>query len=188
MFVELKKLNFRIFAKNGAKMYDLLETNRARIAPWFWWATKSITPNKIRFYIFMTLYIADTKRKSIAHKINKSKTYDEQFYIYNDGAMAGMIGIDNIDTQNQKNAEIWYLTFHGNPFCMVDSAIRLIENYSIDMGLESLYAKIQSENKASIQCALRNGFVHTDTNKCAQISKHNLHLADMFTYTKRFVR
>ena len=136
----------------------------------------------------MTLYIADTKRKSIAHKINQSKQYDEQFYICNDGAMAGMIGIDNIDTQNQKNAEIWYLTFRGNPFCMVDSAIRLIENYSIDMGLESLYAKIQSENRASIQCVLRNGFIHTNTNKCARISKHNLRLADMFTYTKQLVR
>ena len=136
----------------------------------------------------MTLYIADTKRKSIAHKINQSKQYDEQFYIYNDGAMAGMIGIDNIDTQNQKNAEIWYLTFHGNPFCMVDSAISLIENYSIDMGLESLYAKIQSENNASIRCVHRNGFVHTGTNKHVQISKHNLRLADMFTYTKQLVR
>ena len=188
MSVELKKLNFRIFAKNGAKMYDLLDTNRARLAPWFWWATKSITPNKIRFYIFMTLYIADTKRKSIAHKINQSKQYDEQFYIYNDGAMAGMIGIDNIDTQNQKNAEIWCLTFHGNPFGMVDSAIRLIENYSIDMGLESLYAKIQSENNASIRCVHRNGFVHTDTNKHVQISKHNLHFADMFIYTKTLSR
>ena len=71
MSVELKKLNFRIFAKNRAQMYDLLDTNRARLAPWFWWATKSITPNKIRFYIFMILYIADTKRKSIAHKINQ---------------------------------------------------------------------------------------------------------------------
>ena len=188
MSVELKKLNFRIFAKNRAQMYDLLDTNRARIAPWFWWATKSITPNKIRFYIFMTLYIADTKRKSIAHKINQSKQYDEQFYICNDGAMAGMIGIDNIDTQNQKNAEIWYLTFRGNPFCMVDSAIGLIENYSINIGLNSLYAKIQSENRASIQCVLRNGFIHTNTNKCARISKHNLRLADMFTYTKQLVR
>ena len=91
MSVELQKLGFRKFIANAGKMYSLLESNRARLAPWFWWADKSVTPTKFRFYIFLTSYLTLTKRKKFVHMLNRNKLYDEQFFIYNDnGDLAGV--------------------------------------------------------------------------------------------------
>ena len=186
MSIELKNLNVRIFVKNAAKMYDLLDINRARLFPWFWWANEKVTPNKLRFFLFMTAYIADTKRKKIAHKLSPEKLYDEQFFIFNEnGNIGGMVGLDNIDTQNKKDAEIWCLTFRGNPFGIADSAIQWVEEYSINTGLNSLYAKIQSTNDKSIKLIERNNYEIQYFQKCVPVSKRNLELADMYTYVKQ---
>ena len=189
MPVQLKKLNFKTFAKSGGEMYALLQDNRTRLSPWFWWADEKVTPTKFRFYVFMTLYLTDTKRKKIAHKFNSSKQYDEQFFIYNEsGKMGGMCGLDNIDIKNTKDAELWYLTFKNNKFGMADMALSWIEDYSIGMGLKSLYAKIQSTNDKSIKLAERNNYTLSDTQKNVPISKHNPNIADMYTYTKILTR
>ena len=189
MPVQLKKLNFRTFAKSGGEMYTLLENNRTRLSPWFWWADEKVTPTKLRFYVFMTLYLTDTKRKKIAYKFNSSKQYDEQFFIYNEsGKIGGMCGLDNIDIKNTKDAELWYLTFQGNKFGMADMAVSWVEDYSIDMGLNSLYAKVQSTNEKSVNLMERNNYVLTDIQKNVRISKHNPNLADMFTYKKQLSR
>lgn len=188
MSVELKKLNFRRFAKNGAEMYGLLESNRTRLSPWFWWADKSVTPNKIRFYLFMALYITDTKRKKIVHKIKSAKSYDEQFFIYNDGKIAGMCGLDNIDVKNKQDAEVWYLTFRGNPFGTADLAIKWIENYCINSGLNSMYAKIQSTNEKSLRLVDRNDYTIESVAQDVQISKRNTNHADIITYKKQLTR
>ena len=189
MPVQLKKLNFRTFVKDGDKMYTLLQNNRARLSPWFWWADKKVTPTKFRFYVFMTLYLTDTKRKKIAHKLNPEKLYDEQFFIYNEsGKMGGMCGLDNIDIKNAKDAELWYLTFHGNKFGMADMAVSWVEDYSVKMGLNSLYVKIQSTNEKSVNLVERNNYVLVDTQKNVPISRRNPNLADMYTYTKMLIR
>lgn len=189
MTADLKKLNFRTFAKSSAKMYDLLDTNRIRLAPWFWWADKKITPNKFRFYIFMILYIVDTKRKKIAHKLNHDKLYDEQFFIYYGiDNICGMCGLDNIDRQNEKNAELWYLTFQGTPFGTADTAIQWVEQYSMNLGLDSLYAKIQSTNDKSIKLLERNSYTIKNIQNNVQISKRNSGFADMYTYEKQLSR
>ena len=140
MAVKLKKLNFCTVVKNGAEMCDLVMSNRARLSPYFWWTDEKLTPNKLALFMFVILYLMDTKRKKIAHKLNLQKLYDEQFVIYNEkGGVAGLCGLDNIDTMGQKNAELWALTFSGNPFGMVDSAIEWVEKYSASIKLDSLY-------------------------------------------------
>ena len=189
MKVDLKKLNFRTFAKSSAKMYDLLDTNRTRLAPWFWWADKKITPNKFRFYIFMILYIVDTKRKKIAHKLNHNKVYDEQFFIYYGiDNICGMCGLDNIDKQNKENEELWYLTFQVTTFGTSDTAFQWVEQYSMNLGLNSLYAKIQSTNYKSIKLLERNSYTIRNIQNNVQISKRNSGFADMYTYEKQLSR
>ncbi len=189
MPVQLKKLNFKTFVKSGSEMYTLLQNNRTRLSPWFWWADEKVTPTKFRFYVFMTLYLADTKRKKMVHKLNPEKMYDEQFFIYNEsGQIGGMCGLDNINIKQNKNAELWYFTFKDNKFGMADMALSWIEDYSIDVGLNSLYAKVQSTNDKSIKLAERNNYTLSDTQKNVPISKRNPNIADMYTYTKILTR
>ena len=188
MSIELKKLNFCRFVKNGTEMYDLLESNRARLSPWFWWAGRDVTPTKMRFYIFMTLYIADTKRKKIAHKLKPAKPYDEQFFVYNEsGKIGGMVGLDNIDTKRNKNAEVWELAFKGNNETLV--SIKLLEDYCIDtLDLKSIYGKVQSTNRASRYFWEKYGYDTKTLEQNVRISKRNPNIADIYTYTKRLGR
>ena len=188
MSIELKQLNFRRFVKNGAEMYDLLESNRDRLAPWFWWAGRDVTPNKMRFYIFMTLYIAETKRKKIVHKLNPSKSYDEQFFVYNEsGKIGGMVGLDNIDTKINKNAEVWGLAFKGNNETI--TSIKLLEDYCINkLDLKSIYGKVQSQNRASRYFWEKYGYDEKTLEQNVRISKRNPKIADIYTYTKYLVR
>ena len=184
MSIELKKLNFREFAKNRTEMYELLDANRARLSPWFWWAGRDVTPTKMRFYIFMTLYIADTKRKQIVHKLNPVKLYNEQFFVYNEsGKIGGMVGLDNIDTQTNKNAEIWGLAFKGNKETLV--AINLLEDYCINtLDLKSIYGKVQATNRASRYFWEKYGYDTKTQEHNIRVSKRNPNIADIYTYTK----
>lgn len=190
MSIELKQLNFRRFVKNGAEMYDLLESNRDRLAPWFWWAGRDVTPTKKRFYIFMTLYIVETKRKKIVHKLNPSKSYDEQFVVYNEsGKIGGMVGLDNIDTKINKNAEVWRLFFRGASPVGTESATTILEDYCINkLKLNSIYARVQSTNRACNMFWRRYGYDEKTLEQNVRISKRNPKIADIYTYTKYLVR
>lgn len=187
MSITLEKLNFRTFAKNVGEMYDLLDLNRARLAPWFWWADEKVTPNKFRFYVFMTLYISDTKRKKIAHKLNPNKLYDEQFFVYNEeGKIGGMCGLDNIDIQN-KDAENWGLAFKVHTQTM--EAVRILDDYCVNvLHLESVYGRVQSTNRASRYFWERYGYDTKTIEKNVRISKRNPNLADIYTYRKKLTR
>lgn len=187
MPLELKQLNFTTFAKSGAEMYSLLEQNRARLAPWFWWASEKITPTKFRFYAFMGLYLTDTKRKQILHTLNPSKTYDEQFVIYTDGGkIAGMCGLDNIDTQN-KNAEMWGLAFKGQTQTI--ESVKILEDYCINtLNLNSIYGKVQSMNRACRLFWEKYGYDNKTVEQNVKVSKHNPNIADIYTYTKILTR
>ncbi|MFQ6760388.1 MAG: hypothetical protein ACLRFM_03265 [Alphaproteobacteria bacterium] len=185
MAVKLKKLNFCTVVKNGAEMCDLVESNRTRLSPYFWWTDEKLTPNKLALFMFVILYLMDTKRKKIAHKLNPQKLYDEQFVIYNEkGGVAGLCGLDNIDTMGQKNAELWALTFSGNPFGMVDSAIRWVEKYSASIKLDSLYAHVQLNNDKSKVCLKRNNYVTNKETKEVMVSKIPYRTAPVQVFTK----
>lgn len=188
MSIRLKKLNFSSFIESRTQMFDLLDTNRTRLAPYFWWATQKMTGSKFRFYVFMSLYTMTTKYKEFAHKLNPVKTYDEQFFVYNEqGKIGGMCGLDNIDTQNAKNAEIWGLAFKGNSQTI--ESVKILEDYCINnLGLNSIYGKVQSSNRASRYFWEKYGYDDVKIDKDVQVSKHNPTITDMYTYTKFLCR
>lgn len=189
MAVELKKLNLGTVIKSGTEMCDLVISNRARLSPYFWWTNEKLTPNKLALFMFVILYLMDTKRKKIAHKLNPQKLYDEQFVIYNDqGNVAGLCGLDNIDTTTQKNAELWALTFKGNPFGTADSAIQWVEKYSAHIKLDSLYAHVQLSNDKSKECLKRNNYTAQEGTKDVMVSKIPFKIAPVQVFTKTLIR
>ncbi len=136
--------------------------------------------------MFVILYLLDTKRKKIFHKLNPQKLYDEQFVIYNDdGGVAGLCGLDNIDTATQKNAELWALIFRGNPFGTVDSAIQWIEKYSANIKLDSLYAHVQLSNDKSKECLTRNNYTVQEETKDVMVSKIPFKIAPVQVFGSR---
>ena len=95
-----------------------------------------------------------------------------------------MCGLDNIDTTTQKNAELWALTFKGNPFGTADSAIRWVEKYSASIKLDSLYAHVQLSNDKSKECLKRNNYTIQDGTKEVMVSKIPYRTAPVQVFTK----
>ena len=89
MNIQLKEMNFFNVVPMIDDFYNVLSTNRARLEPWFWWASSKVTPNKFKYALFMLLYLANTKRRKIAHKFDHKQIYDEQFIINVDGEFGG---------------------------------------------------------------------------------------------------
>ena len=183
MSVELAKLNFRTFVKHGGEMYRLLDSNRDILRPWFWWAGKR-TSTKLRFYIVMLLFLADDKRKKIAHKIDATRLYDEQFIVYNNnGQIGGMCGLDDIDITERKNAEIWGLAFKGNKETI--ESVKILENYCVEtLGLTSIYGKVQSTNIPSRFFWGRYGYDNKTVQRNVRVFDSTPKLIDIYTYTK----
>ena len=185
----LSKLTFINMLSRLDDTYSILINNRSRLAPWFWWANDKITPNKFRFGLFLSLYLLDTKRKEISHKFNKSKLYDEQFFVLNDNNICGMIGLDNID-ETQKKAEVWGFvakerTVHGT----ADLSIKLLENYCLqNKGLKSLYAKTNTKNKSIAMAAQRNHYELKKIEYGVPTSPGNPKIADIMTWEKQLIR
>jgi RimJ/RimL family protein N-acetyltransferase len=188
MTVSIEKMNFRTFAKNSGSMYALLDANRDRLSPWFWWADKKVTPNKFRFALFVVLYIATTTGRKIAHKFDPKKLYDEPFYVYDeDGKIGGMMGLENIDVVKNKDAEMWGFAFKGYNQTM--ESVKILEDYCINtLHLNSIYGRVQSDNKASRYFWARYGYDSKTIEKDVPVSEHNPKIVDLYTYVKFFVR
>ena len=135
----------------------------------------------------MVLYLVDTKRRQIVHKITPIKQYDEQFFVYDEnGKIGGMVGLDNIDTNN-KNAEIWGLAFKGQTQTI--ESVKLLEDYCINtLNLNSIYGKVQSSNRACRLFWEKCGYDTKTVENNVQVSKHNPNIADIYTYTKMLIR
>lgn len=184
MQIRLEKLTFKTFTKNINEMFDLLDTNRDRLSPWFWWANKKTTPNKYKFALFMALYLMGNKNREIIHNINPNNLYDEQFFVFNEyDQIGGMLGLDNIDTQNKKNAEIWGLAFKGNTQTI--EATKILEDYCINtLNLKSIYGKVQSGNRASRLFWEKYGYDYKIIEDRVKVSRNNPLITTMYTYTK----
>lgn len=189
MTVQLTKMSFSTIMPKIDEFYNVLSENRARLEPWFWWASNKVTPNKSRFALFIFMYLMDTKRKEILHKLNNKKLYDEQFMIYQDGVLRGMIGLDNIDNV-KNNAELWGFISNGNKSSLiVDESVKMLEDYCItDKHLTSLYAKTQLTNKPVAIAGVRNNYKKVKIEKGVRISARNSGIADMVTWEKQLVK
>ena len=189
MNIQLKKMKFSTVVPMIDDFYNVLSANRARLEPWFWWASEKVTPNKCRYALFMLLYILDTKRKELAHKLNHTKKYDEQFIINVDNEFAGIIGMDNIDDMTKK-AELWgWLSRGQQAFVVADKSLKILEDYCInEKHLESLYAKTQTSNRAVRIAARRNGFTLKSVAYGVPVSKRNPKITGIMTWEKQLVK
>jgi len=186
--VVLKRLNLITGLQTMQSAFDVINTERDRLSPWFWWMSKEVTPTKGRFLLFMMLYLADTKRKEMAYKFNPIQLYDEQFMIMVDEKFCGMIGFDNINNIT-KDAEIWYFISQKNENTGVASqSLQYITNYALAHDINRLYAKINTENERSINFVQRNNFALQKIEYGIPISKRNPKIADVMTWEKFLVK
>ncbi len=186
--IELKPLNFKTLFRQSYDFYQLLEHNRNRLAPYFWWASAQVTSSFPKTFLFITGYILDTYRKRILHKIN-SAPYDEQFIIMSDNNVSGMIGLDNICT-SAHDAEVWCFVSHEQEGRSVaTSALQKLEEYSVNtLGLDSLYASIVHTNSKSKRILARNNYCITDIKHNVPISRRNPTLTDLIYYRKSITK
>ena len=189
MEINIKKFNLRNSLPIMGEAFCLINSNRKRLEPWFWWTGAKVTPTKTKSIIFMLLYLLDTKRKEFAHKFNSEKLYDEQFLIFVDDKFGGMIGLDNIDIK-KRDAEVWYFVSSDNEgYGIATESIKYISDYSLKHNkLNSIYAKINTQNNRSINLVKKNGFVLDRIEYGVPTSRRIPKIADIMTWTKQLVR
>ncbi|MDR2412699.1 MAG: GNAT family N-acetyltransferase [Rickettsiales bacterium] len=183
--IELKKMGFRTALPKVRELYDIINNNRARLSPWFWWMGEKTTPNLRKTIVFVTLYILDTKRKKLMNILDNKKPYDEQFFAMMDNKIVGMIGLDNIDN-TKKDSEFWYLVTKENEGRGIASTmINVLEKYSIDAkGLSSLYAKTADGNIRSENLLKRNNYEIEKVEYSVPTSKRNPKITNLTTWVK----
>jgi RimJ/RimL family protein N-acetyltransferase len=183
--IKLKKFGFRTAVSNSAEFYKVLTDNRDRLSPWFWWTDSKVTPNFPKTVLFMMLYTLDTKRKKIMHRFSKNKTYDEQFLIFNENKLAGMTGLDNIDT-TRRNAELWYfVTGENEGKGTMSASLKVIEEYAFyNKNLDSVYVKTAAGNTRSEALLERNNYQISVIERNVPTSPRNPKITDLTTWSK----
>ncbi len=140
-------------------IYSMINSNRDRLEPWFWWTNNIFTGTMVQSILFILFYITSTKWKKLKHSISASNQYDEQFLIYFNNELSGLMGLDNIDTEKQ-DAEIWYLiskNIEGRG--IASNSLKTLEKYSYNIkNLKSLYAKTASGNIKSEKILKLNNY------------------------------
>ncbi len=165
--------------------YSKLNNNRDRLEPWFWWAEKKVTPNFPKAAVFMIGYILETKWNKLKYKLSQSKTYDEQFLIFNNKKVSGMIGLDNINNI-KKNAELWYFLLQETEGQgTMTASLKLVEDYAFKTkDMESLYAKTAAGNNRSENFLDRNNYKIDKVEYGAPTSPRNPKITDLTTWIK----
>lgn len=189
MKTEIKKFNLKNSLPIMGDAFDVINTNRPRLEPWFWWASADVTSSKAKSIIFMLLYLLDTKHKEIIHKFKSEYEYDEQFLILVDGKFGGMMGLDNINMA-KRDAEVWcFVSSENEGHGIASESVQYLENYSLNENkLNSLYAKVNTENVKSRNLFERNNYVCTDIQHKIRTSKRNPKIADIMTWTKELIK
>lgn len=185
MDIKLKKFSFRTMLPNARDFYNRLEVNRDRLAPWFWWTRKEVTPNFQKMLWFMCMLVLDTKRKKLAHNLTNRGFYNEQFLIYTDGKVAGMVGLDDID-DTMRQAELWYFaTIENESRGVIRASVKILEDYAFGAKkLNSIYAKVVENNLESSNFLHSAGYKITKTEYNVPTSKKNPDITNLTTWTK----
>ena len=139
-------MNFSALVRYCRDFYHVLDANRDRLVPYFFWAGRQVTPDFMTTFAFVTLYILDTKYKYMLYKV-RNKEYDKPFIILNDNKVTGMIGLDKINPQ-KNNAEVWYwVSSQDEGKGVATNALKQVENYSINIVLlrKSLLERLVNE-------------------------------------------
>lgn len=188
MSIKLQKLSFTTIVRYAHDFYHVLDTNRERLTPYFFWTPRHITPNFTQSLAFMFLNLFQAKIKYIEHKIYAT-TYPEQFVILNQNKVAGMIGLDKIDPFLH-DAEVWYWVSHPNEgHGVATNALKQIEEHSsATLNLNSLYACVVRDNERSKKMLEHNQYEITDIKYNVPISERNHRIVDMLYYRKKLER
>lgn len=188
MKIELKKLDFSLLWRHSHDFYRVLDANRTRLQSYFFWANKKVTPNFSKTILFMIAYVVDTYYKNIKRKIANS-AHDAPFVIMRDNSVAGMIGLDNINT-NTHDAEVWYwLSAENEGIGIASQSIKKIEEYSLNqLKLQSLYASVVHTNEKSKAMLNRNNYVVEDIKYNVPISDRNPTITNLITFRKYITR
>jgi RimJ/RimL family protein N-acetyltransferase len=132
-------------------MFDLVNAERDRLEPYFYWMRmkimgKKLTESKLGAALFATYY-------TISSKLKKHKTW----VAYKDGKFAGMIGFEDL---SKSDASIW-------EFCTKDmegkgfttQIFKLIEDYLFNTkNLQEIFVAIEPDNKRSLTLAKKCGY------------------------------
>jgi RimJ/RimL family protein N-acetyltransferase len=183
--ISLKKMGFRTMLPNARAIYQMLEDNRDRLSPWFWWKSENVTPNFTKTVLFATAYVLDTKITKLKYNIKKSKTYDEQFLVFNNGKLAGMVGLDAID-YTRKDAEMWYFVTRENEGkSIANASLKILMDYALGhKNLNSLYAKTAKGNVGSENIMKRNNFRIAKIEFNVPTSRRNPRITDLTTWER----
>ncbi len=183
--VELQKFGLRTALPKISQMYNLVDDNRARLAPWFFWANKQMTGAPQVAFLFFLFFLMKTKYKKLLNVFDNSSKYYETFFIMVDNEIGGLAGLEDIDEKN-KTAEGWGLLFRKYEGRGVSTdAMKLFEEYSIDSkNLTSLYAKTSAGNKLSELMLKRNGYEIKSIEYGVPVSRHNPKITDLTTWIK----
>ena len=150
MSVELEEFSLRNFIPQFRECNFAVRENRARLAPWFWWA-RANTAARFRFILSSVLV---EKLARNAHDVR----YNKKFIIRQNGEFAGMIGLDDV-AQNALRAELWIFVTRGHTGARVASnAIKLIEEYATKKSINEIYARAEYANSASRGMLQSNGY------------------------------
>lgn len=188
MSTELQRLNFATVIRYASDFYRVLDANRDRLIPYFFWASKRTTPDFAQSLAFLLISLFQSKIKYIQHKIYATP-YHEYFIVLNQNKVAGMIGLDKID-HFLHDAEVWYwLSSNDEGHGIATNALKQIEEHSSTaLNLNSLYACVVRDNERSKKMLERNQYEIIDIKYNVPISDRNRRIVDMLHYRKKLER
>lgn len=188
MSIKLQKLNITTIARYAHEFYHVLDANRERLTPYFFWASKNTIPDFAQSLAFMVINLMQIRYQYVIHKFFDTP-YHERFVILNQNKVSGMIGLDKIDPFFQ-DAEVWYwISDQDEGHGVATNALKQVEEYSTNvLNLDSLYACVVRDNEHSKKMLKRNQYEITDIKYGVPISERNHRIVDIVHYRKYLER
>ncbi len=144
--ITLEKVKYKNLFERRNEFYQIIDSNRDRLYPWFYWASKFYTGNIFKTLAFFSLYLLNSKADELICKIDKKYFYDEMFFILRDNKLIGASGLGNISKNTE--AEVWmYISKDNEDQGIASQSLKMTEKYSYDIkNLKSLYATTMPDN------------------------------------------
>lgn len=155
--------------RDAAVLFALSDRNRDHLRPWLPWIEKTLSVN-------------DTQQFIAAMRAGYGKGTDVAIGIWHQGALAGSIGLHQIDQEN-KSAEIGYwLSADAQGHGLITRSCRAVIGYAFrDLNLNRIVIKVAPDNLASRAVPERLGFVREGTLR--QVAAHYDTFLDLIIYS-----
>ncbi|MCL2331657.1 MAG: GNAT family N-acetyltransferase [Proteobacteria bacterium] len=195
--IDIDLVPVSVSPKNMVVLMAALGAEQKRLAPWLYWAatpkTSAARKPSEHSNLFLSRLNDAGKTARAAAKIfwmlfsrTKLLAWKYKYYqIMKDGELAGMIGLDDINTRD-KNAVLWYCVREKHEGTgLIDSAIKLIEGHFLRHGpdgMARLYAKIEPDNEKSLRAIKRAGWKYEGTLKDDHFNPHKGEIVDRMLF------